>query len=342
MKKTGILILAIGLLLAGPAESQFITSVSKVGTTAAPFLEIGVGPRAISMGGAFVSVADDATGLYWNPSGISRIAGNQAVFNQTQWLAGINHSFAGAVFQAGHGNAIGASVTAISMEEMDVRTVQEPDGTGERFNASSLAIGLSGARNLTDRVSVGFTGKYIQEQIWHMTASAMALDVGTLFRSGFHGLTLGMAITNFGNKMHLTGRDTRVKHDIDPVHAGNNSKINAHLDTDEWSLPLNFQVGVSMNLLENRWSRLTVALDAMHPNNNTESMNTGVEYAIREMFFLRAGYKTLFQDDSEEGFTAGGGIHYSFNPRFTLIMDYAYADFGVLNNVQRFAVGLGF
>lgn len=342
MKKPAILSVFLLLLFTGTTEGQFIDSVSKVGTTAAPFLEIGIGPRAISMGGAFVSVSDDATGLYWNPSGISRIQGNQAVFHQTQWLADISHTFAGAVFQAGRGNAIGAGITAVNMDEMPVRTVHEPDGTGERFTASSLALGISGARNLTDRVSVGFTGKYIQEQIWHMTASAIALDIGTLFRSGWNGLTLGMAITNFGSKMHLEGRDTRVKHDIDPVHEGNNSKINAHLDTDEWSLPLNFQVGVSMNLLDNRWSRFTVAVDAMHPNNNTESVNTGFEYAIREMFFLRGGYKTLFQEDSEEGFTLGGGIHYSFTPRFTLMVDYAYADFGVLNNVQRFAVGLGF
>ena len=48
--------------------SQF--GVSKVGTTAAQFLKIGVGARAIGMGGAFVAVADDATAIYWNPAGI--------------------------------------------------------------------------------------------------------------------------------------------------------------------------------------------------------------------------------------------------------------------------------
>lgn len=171
----------------------------------------------------------------------------------------------------------------------------------------------------------------------------MALDVGTLFKSGFRGLTLGMAITNFGSKMQLTGRDTQVKHDIDEVHAGNNSKINAHLDTDEWALPLNFQVGLSVNMVQNSWSRLTVALDAMHPNNNTESMNCGLEYALmNETIFLRAGYKSLFLQDTEEGLTLGGGVDYTIANKISIVVDYAYADFGILNQVNRFSFGLQF
>jgi hypothetical protein len=42
----------------------FPQNVSKTGTTAASFLEISVGAPAIGMGGAFVSLANDATALY--------------------------------------------------------------------------------------------------------------------------------------------------------------------------------------------------------------------------------------------------------------------------------------
>ena len=48
--------------------------VTKVGTTAAKFLSIPVGARAVGMGGAFVAVADDASSLYWNPAGIARLS----------------------------------------------------------------------------------------------------------------------------------------------------------------------------------------------------------------------------------------------------------------------------
>ena len=65
MKKIGLL---LGLCL---LSINISVSQSKVGTTAAPFLGISVGPKAMGMGSAFVALANDATALYWNPSGLS-------------------------------------------------------------------------------------------------------------------------------------------------------------------------------------------------------------------------------------------------------------------------------
>ena len=64
------------ITLSNPAFSQFAVDVSKVSTTAAPFLEIDVGSRAVGMGSAFVAVANDATALYWNVAGLSRLKQN--------------------------------------------------------------------------------------------------------------------------------------------------------------------------------------------------------------------------------------------------------------------------
>ena len=58
-------------------------SVSKAGTVAAPFLEIPVGAAAIGMGGAFVSLANDASALYWNAAG--------AAFSGEHAASGIPH-----------------------------------------------------------------------------------------------------------------------------------------------------------------------------------------------------------------------------------------------------------
>src|SRR5271157_5990169 len=38
-------------------------------------LAIGVGARALGMGGAFVAVADDASTSYWNPAGLVNVKG---------------------------------------------------------------------------------------------------------------------------------------------------------------------------------------------------------------------------------------------------------------------------
>ncbi len=62
-------------LLVASVEGQ---TLSKSGTTAAQFLKIGVGARAIGMGGAFAATADDITAMYWNPAGLARVYGREA------------------------------------------------------------------------------------------------------------------------------------------------------------------------------------------------------------------------------------------------------------------------
>jgi long-subunit fatty acid transport protein len=342
MKRLWILGL-IGLAVAAePSQAQFLRNVSKVGTTSATFLSIEVGARPLAMGGAFVAVADEATALYWNPAGIARLGRTEATFTHTEWLVGSRFDYAGLVLPLGDSGTLGLSFTSLSAGEMEVRTVALPEGTGERFNANDIALGISYARNLTDRFSIGFSGKYVRQQIWHMSAGAFAFDVGTLYTTRLRGMRIGMSISNFGNKMRLEGRDTIVQHDIDPTKAGNNDKIRAHLDTEKWSLPLMFRVGVAMELMQTASNRLTVAVDAMHPNDNVEGVNLGAEYSLNDVVFLRAGYKSLFVTDSEEGLTLGAGLSYRFLGRARIKLDYAYADFGVLDTVQRFSMAVSF
>ena len=97
-----------------------------------------------------------------------------------------------------------------------------------------------------------------------------------------------------------------------------------------------------MDAVEMGSSRLTLAADALHPNDNTESVNLGMEYGFSEMFFLRLGYKSLFTRDSEQGLTAGAGIEYAWGESVSLKIDYAYADFGLIQDAQRLSLGIGF
>lgn len=321
---------------------QTAKNITNVATTSAPFLSIEVGARAIAMGGAFVATSDDATSLYWNPAGIGLLDQNEVSFHHTEWLAETNFDYAGIVIPLGLSGTVGLSFTSLTMSDMEVRTVFNPEGTGELFTANDMAIGVSYAKNLTDRFTIGFTGKYIHQKLWHMTASSFAFDIGTLFTTQLNGMRIGMSISNFGSKMQLVGKDTQVNYDVDEAKQGNNDKILAHLDTDKWSLPLTFRVGVAMEVLQTEFNYLTIAVDAIHPNDNTECLNVGAEYVIKNRFFFRGGYKALFQQDSEEGLTLGAGLAHNLTRYVRIKIDYAYADFGLLEYVQRFSLALEF
>ena len=328
------------LFLATGTQAQFDSDVSKVGITAAPFLTIGVGARATSMGGAFVATASDASALFWNPSGIARINHAEGIFSHVNWIADINYDFIGVLLPAGRFGTVGASIISLSMDDMLVRTETEPLGTGEYFQSGDLSLALSYAVNLTDRFSIGFTGKYIRQQIWKETAQGVALDIGTLFTTEFHGMRIGATLSNFGSDMTMSGEDLVQYIDIDDQKLGNNDKIFAQLNTDSWPLPLNFQVGLAMELMQNSLHRFTIAVDAIQPTDNTESINLGMEYGVREWFFLRAGYRNLFLRDGEEGVTFGAGASLKFITRIPLRFDYAFADFGRLQNIQCITIAL--
>ncbi|MEE9167270.1 MAG: PorV/PorQ family protein [Candidatus Neomarinimicrobiota bacterium] len=330
------------LTLSNPAFSQFAINVSKVGTTSAPFLEIGVGSRAIGMGSAFVAVADDATALYWNVAGLSRLTRNEMILIHSEWIADISYDFVGGAFPLSGFGTIGISITSLSTDEMKVRTVDKPEGTGEKFSVGDLAMGVAYAKNLTDRFSIGLNVKYIRQKIWHMSATGFAADIGTLFTTQFAGMKIGMSISNFGGKMRMLGKDTFVNYDLAPTQEGSNDRIPANLRTDEFPLPLLFRVGLAMDVLKSRSNHLTIAIDAAHPNDNTEYVNLGLEYALNNWLFLRAGYKNLFMLDNEEGLALGAGLKYKINRAVSMKFDYGYQDFGRLINAQRLSLALEF
>ena len=103
-----------------------------------------------------------------------------------------------------------------------------------------------------------------------------------------------------------------------------------------------FRIGVAADILKNGNSRLTLAFDAVHPNDYTEYVNSGVEYALNEQAFLRAGLKSLFERDTEQGLTFGAGLNYGIGGDVKVCIDYAYQDFGVLDPVHHISFGLTF
>ena len=336
MRKVALIILVLILVATSPA-----LATTKVGTSAAQFLKIGAGCRAAALGGAYVAIADDAAALFWNPAGLARLEHNELLLMHADWLADTDYNFGGVVMTFGS-NALGIYLTALNYGEWEVTTVDEPDGTGEIMDASDIALGAAYARRLTDRFSFGFNVKYIRQDIWHMNAQSFAFDVGTLYITRFNNMRIGMSMANFGTKMEMGGKDARVFHDVDPSLSGHNEAIDAYLETEAWDLPLNFRVGLAMDVLPGDPVRWTLAVDALHPNDNNEAVNVGSELMWNELIALRGGYKALGREDSEEGLTFGGGIRYPMTMSTAVKIDYAYSDWGRLEYVHRFSMGLEF
>lgn len=353
--KTSAIILSVCLFLfsagqvvaqvvKGGSGGQYQTGVSNVGTNAAAFLEIGVGARAMAMGGAYVAVANDPTALYYNPAGIVWMKNIQLELMHNEWLVGTNYDFIGVTTPLPFWNlSIGAGMIMLDYGEQPVRTETRPEGTGETYGARDYAVSLTVASALTERFSFGLTGKYINQKIWNTSGGVIALDGGIFYSTPLKGLRLGMSMSNFGGELRLSGRDLDSTVDPDPENE-NISDIPVKFQTGSYPLPLLFRAGLSYSMNWGSLGELMLATDLLHPSNSTESVNFGVEYGYGGIFFLRAGYENTFEQNAINGLTLGGGIDY-FEPGKSSIgfrVDYAYSDWGVLENAHRFSIGLIF
>jgi hypothetical protein len=332
----------IAILACSSVHAQGTKEVSKRGTTAAPFLSIGQGARALGMGSAFVAIANDPSAMYWNPAGIADLYGIGIVIDHTYWIADIQYDYLGATINTGSLGTIGVNLTISNIGEMNVTTIDQQDGTGETFSVTDMAVGISYGLKLTDAFAIGFNPKFVYQKIWKMSANAFALDLGVKYRTPFTGVTLGMSISNFGTKMQMHGTNAIVLYDPDPTTTGTNNRVPAELSTDEWELPLNFRVGLGYDLPLGGLGKLTFAVDAMHPSDNYESINIGGEYVFDDFIYFRGGVKSLFQKDSEETSTFGIGIKKYVVGNLQFTVDYAYQSFSRLKNAQKMTFGINF
>jgi len=344
MMKSSLAFLLVFLMSFSTVHAQFNTAtrtVTKVGTTAADFLNIPVGAQATSMGGAVSASISGPMSMYWNPSGLASMTEGAFAIDYATWLADIDFSFVAIALPTSMGT-FGLGLTTMSTQEMEVTTVAQQEGTGERFDAASYALSLSYARSLTDRFNIGGSMKVLSERIWHSTSSAVAFDVGTQFVTPFKDIRLGAAISNFGSKMQIGGDDLLVVVDIDPNAEGNNESNRARFNTDRFDLPLTMRIGLAGEIIDNEDIRLTVGADALSPNNSEQFVNIGAELGLRgDLIMLRAGMSELGIPDTIRSFSLGAGLQYRFAP-LVFSLDYSYEAQEYFADVNRFTLTVGF
>lgn len=333
MKKI-IIIISLSLLLSGTVSAE----LSKTGTCGAQFLKIGMGSRYLGMGEAGVAAANDMYSTFWNPAGLAEIENATVSFTNVDYLLDINLNYVGFARYFEDVGVFGISTTILTTGDQEITTLEEQEGTGEYYTATSYAVGLSYARQLNTQFAFGASLKYIGERIHNEDAHGFAFDFGTLLYPGVNSLRLGVSISNMGPEMAFSGSDLIVSYYDEQGDEATNP-VSAELKTNSYDLPLMFRIGAAYDVEISSMSVLTLSGEVKHPNDNEQQGAVGGELAVKEMFFLRGGYKINYD---EEGLTVGGGLNTKVSKTTHLLIDYAWQDFGRLESTQRFTVGFTF
>ena len=327
---------------------------TRVGTTTANFLEIGFGASGTAMGDAQVSMANDVSSMYWNPAGLARLKSSEVMFVNQPWIADMNASFSAAALVLPSIGTLGVGVIMMNYGEMEVTSMNMQEGTGEKFTPKDMALYVSYARNLVNWFSFGASGKFISSNIWHMSATALAFDLGVIIRTPFFsptnknedGMSIGMSISNYGSALKYDGMDLLNPIDVAPSEAGNYKDASGQFKLQEWELPLIFRIGASITPIKTENHEVILTADALHPNDNSESVNLGGQYSLTIPTFgkiiLRGGYKALFMEDSRYGLSFGFGVQSDLLFNMGIKIEYSYRAIGELGNVDSFGISLLF
>jgi len=326
MKKMRLIgIVLIIAMFTTPAFSQ----LKKVAQTGLQFLKIETGARAAAMGGAMTLTGFDAFAVFYNPAGLAKMNNDlNFMASHTQWIADIVYNSFSAAYTYGDWGTF--AVHGILPDYGDIPGAQVANNaqgyvkTGN-IDVGAYAFGVSYARNLSNKFSIGGTMKYVGQNLGESTlntgkevkneVSGLAFDFGTIFYPGWESFGFGMSIRNFSKEFEY--------------------------EKESFELPLTFNIGVSMNvmdLFDMPDQTLLLAVDAVHPRDYTERIKFGAEYLLMDMIAVRAGYKT---NHDIESFSGGLGFIYEASG-MNFHIDYSYSEIEFFDAVNRFTFGFSY
>ena len=327
MKHILLLILIIGI---GYSQYREIPDVvTKVATTAGNWLKLETGARGVGMAGAMVAAGTGVSAITYNPASIGFVKGSELYYSKTNYLAGISHSSMAYGTQVTPTDFIAFHLFSFNSGKMDVTNAFFPDGTGEEFDVTGLSLRGTYAKILTDRLKFGVSIKYIRETIYTTAMQTFAIDLGSNFDTGIYGIILGMSVTNFGPDVQFSGEGLEQQVADTLSVDGTLSKL-----TDEFPIPMSFRLGIKKDVFNNSIHKLTVAMDGVNPIDYVVTGNVGLEYSWFETAYVRGG--THLNHDTAS-FTMGAGIKIG-----NIFVDYAYANYGILENTNQFGLRFGF
>lgn len=284
------------------------------GTSSFSFLKINVSARPVAMGGAFTGLADDESALYYNPAGIALLENDRYLLGYHDYFAGMQSGFIGYVHPLDYTHVIGIYASYLNYGEM-IEADENGNSLGT-FGGGDMLIGLTYARNMSSRLQLGATAKFIYEKIQNYTATGLAFDLGVRLTSDRGRLAGGLMIQNLGTQFSSLGQD------------------------DSYSLPLTVRLGVSA---KPRGMDIILASDLIKPRDNDLQLALGADYFHFDPFMIRVGwnsngseYKTSINDDSWAGVSLGFGFKIKeLGPLGKAQLSYSYTPAADLGSSHR-------
>jgi hypothetical protein len=323
--------LLVWLLVIPLADAVGGTGVAKY---AGEFISIGVGGRALALGGAFVALANDVTAGYWNPAALSHITYPQiALMHDEQFGSLVNHDYGAVALPIGARSSVGLSIIRLGVDDIPDTRNAGVDINGNvtydpalfsrvdpnrvtYFNAADWAFFLTYAKKHSEEFSYGANVKIIRRELGENSATGIGIDVGVWY-TPMEKLVLGANLQDVTTT--FLAWDTGTNELISPT-----MKVGSAYLLDAFGGRFAPALDVDIRF-ENRRSASTAHIGPV-----SLDLHTGLEYQFEDLVALRVGYSDVGQ------LTMGAGLRL---PKLSI--DYSFAKFDgqqQLGNTHRISL----
>ena len=330
-----VLILLLGLHgLDVQAQSN-----ERLGTSALGELTVPVTPRSISLGSTLTGGMNGVSGveaLIENPASAMLNPSTNLMFSRMSYVADVGVNYLGVAQRFGSNN-IALTVTNWDYGDISRTTVEDPEiDPNNTWSSSVIVVGLTYARQLTDRIGAGLTVKGLSQSIDNMGARSVAIDAGMNYVVGESGLRFGVSLRNFGPQFSFTG--IGLQDPLGTAGPAGDYELPGEVRDVRSELPSMLNFGATY---ERAFSANVTATVLANFRSNSYDVNqyaAGLELGLQEMLFLRGGWDMASDPDLThwEGWNVGGGLSLPLGSS-RLTVDFAYRPSKVFDNVNIFA-----
>jgi len=301
--------------------TPFVSSIAQttISKFAGEFLSIGVGGRALGLGGAYTALANDVTAGYYNPAGLIHLNYPQiSIMHDERFGNLVNYDYAAVAIPYGTDMSFGLSVMRLAVDGIpDTRNaLVDANGDGilditqdrldysriSEFSDQDWAFYLSFAKRHSDNFSYGASVKIIRRSIAEFSATGIGFDIGAQY-SPSENIFLGATLQDVTTTLVAwsTGRNELISPTL-KVGGGYKFELFGGTITPVLDLDIRFE---GRNFASN-FNIGPISAD----------LHSGLEYNYKNVFAIRAGYNDIKQ------FTIGAGIKL---PKLSI--DYSFARF---------------
>lgn len=265
---------------------------------------MGIGARALGMGGAFTGLANDVSAVFWNPAGLRQLGSTQIEFMNVNLPFDRTQNFLGVGIPLAGGVNLGAGWISLRVNGIEGRSgnTSYPDYV---FSNSQNAFALSLSKSLGGFISFGGNFKFIYHQLDNFSASGLGADAAIMLHP-FYGFKLGFMLQDIGTDLRWNAGYTE-------------------------GIPMTYRGGASLRVFDG----MVLAADISKTTNETPSLHVGGEFRPVGSIPIRVGV-------NDNQLTGGAGFDLDI-AEHSLQLNYGYSNDRLMNDaIHRFSVLFAF